>query len=148
MYSRKKGKSGSKRPSKKTRPTWIRYKQKEVEILITKLAKEGHSPSQIGLILRDRYGIPDVRPILESRITKVLAKKNLTKQLPEDMLSLIKKYIAIKEHLEENKQDQVAHRGLKITTSKIGKLTKYYKRSRKLPQDWFIDETQAKLYVQ
>jgi len=147
MHSRKKGKSGSKRPLKRTKPTWIRYKQKEVELLITKLSKEGNSASKIGLILRDRYGIPDARPILNSRISLFLAKKGLIKDLPEDMIAMIKKYIAIKEHLGENKQDQVAKRGLRLALSKINRLVKYYKKSERLSQDWTFNEAQAKLYL-
>ena len=41
MYSRDKGKSGSTKPAKKTIPSWVRYKGKEVELLVKKLAKEG-----------------------------------------------------------------------------------------------------------
>ena len=33
MYSRKHGKSGSKKPAKKVNPSWTRYKGKEVELL-------------------------------------------------------------------------------------------------------------------
>ena len=43
MHSRKKGKSGSRRPIKKTPQTWVRYKSKEAELLIVKLAKEGNA---------------------------------------------------------------------------------------------------------
>ena len=60
-YSRKHGKSGSKKPLKKTLPVWLRYKPNEVELLITKLSKEGKNSSEIGVVLRDTYGIPDVR---------------------------------------------------------------------------------------
>ena len=59
MHSRKRGKAGSKKPMKKVLPLWVRYKSKELELLIVKLAKEGKTPSQIGVILRDTYGIPD-----------------------------------------------------------------------------------------
>ena len=69
MYSRKKGKSGSKKPLKATLPTWVRYKSKEVELLITRLAKEGATPSHIGLILRDTYGIPNEKIITNKKIT-------------------------------------------------------------------------------
>ena len=41
MHSRKKGKSSSKKPIKKTLPVWLRYKPNEVELLIAKLSKEG-----------------------------------------------------------------------------------------------------------
>ena len=40
MHSRKKGKHGSKKPAKKSTPSWTRYKPKEIEMLIAKLAKD------------------------------------------------------------------------------------------------------------
>ena len=72
MYSRKRGKSGSTKPTKNKQPSWVRYKDKEVELLIVELAKEEKTPSQIGLILRDIYGIAYVKQIAGKRITKVL----------------------------------------------------------------------------
>ena len=44
MYSRKRGKHGSKKPAKKTVPSWTRYKPKEIELIIVKHAKEGKLP--------------------------------------------------------------------------------------------------------
>ena len=43
MHSRDKGRAGSKRPVRKTAPSWIRYKSDEVELLISKLSKEGYT---------------------------------------------------------------------------------------------------------
>jgi len=68
IYSRRKGKSGSKKPIKKVLPTWVRYKAKEVELLIIKLAKEGKPLAEIGLILRDTYGIPSTRLLTNKKI--------------------------------------------------------------------------------
>jgi small subunit ribosomal protein S15 len=146
-YSGAKGKAGSKKPIKKIVPSWNRYGAREVEMLIMKLHKEGQMPSQIGLHLRDVYGIPDVKILCNKSITQVLAEKKALPQLPEDLQSLIKKLIMIKKHLEENKQDQVAKRGLMIIESKVQRLVKYYKRTGRLPQDWKYDVSKAKLYV-
>ena len=77
MHSRKKGKSGSKRPVRKTLPSWIRYKPKEIELIVIKLAKEGKTTSEIGAILRDVYGIPDIKKLLKKNITKLLEEKKL-----------------------------------------------------------------------
>ena len=55
MHSRKKGKSTSKKPIKKAVPVWIRYKQKEIEMLISKLAKEGNTASKIGTPVNDTF---------------------------------------------------------------------------------------------
>ena len=146
-YSGSKGIAGSKKPIKKVVPSWNRYGAKEVEMLIMKLHKEGQAPSQIGLHLRDVYGVPDVKTLCSKSITQILADKKVQSPLPEDLQAMIKKLIMIKKHLEENKQDEVAKRGLMITESKVQRLAKYYKRTKRLPQDWKYDVSKAKLYV-
>jgi small subunit ribosomal protein S15 len=146
-YSGAKGKAGSKKPIKKVVPAWVRYGAKEVEMLIVKLAKEGQSPSQVGLHLRDVYGIPDVKTLCKKSITQILTEKKALGQIPEDLQALIRKLILIKKHLEENKIDEVAKRGLHITESKIQRLSKYYKSTGRLPAEWKYDVSKAKLYV-
>ena len=148
MYSRKKGKSGSKKPSKKVIPSWIRYKPNEVEHLVIKLAKEGKSASIIGLHLRDTYGIPDVKTITKKSIGDILEEKKLSPKIPEDMMALIKRAVQIRKHLESNHLDNSANRGLLITESKIAKLAKYYKRTGKISQDWKYDPKKVSLLVE
>jgi len=148
MHSRKRGKSGSTRPKERTKPAWVRYGSKEVLMLIQKLAKEGKQASEIGMILRDVYGIPDVRPIIETKISKVLKEKKLFGELPEDLLALIRKAIYVRKHLESNKQDKPAGRGLILTESKIKRLMTYYKRKKVLPLDWKYDPERLKMYAE
>ena len=148
MHSRKKGKSGSKKPIKKVEKPWVRYKPKEIELLIVKLAKEGKTSSQIGTYLRDAYGIPDVKTITKKKITKILEEKKLLQKIPEDLMALIKKNIAIRKHLETNKKDETANRGLILTESKIRRLVKYYKKTGKLAEDWKFQPERIKLYLE
>ncbi|MBI2549375.1 30S ribosomal protein S15 [Candidatus Woesearchaeota archaeon] len=148
MHSRKRGKSGSKQPIKKVVPTWLRYKPKEVELLVVKLAKEGKSPSAIGLYLRDTYGIPDVRVIANKKINMILQERKLASQIPEDLTSLMRKAVLIQKHMTTNKKDTPAKRGLQLTEAKINRLAKYYKRTGKLPQDWKYDPEKAKIFVE
>ncbi len=147
MYSGKKGKSGSKKPVKKHKLTWIRYSNKEIEQLIIKLAKQGKSQSEIGMILRDTYGVPSVRDILKKKLYKILEENKIIPKLPEDLTSLIKNEIKIIKHFERNKKDMHAKRGLLLTESKIHRLSKYYKRIGKLPQNWTYDRKQAEILV-
>ncbi len=147
MHSRAGGKSGSTKPVKKSTPSWLQYKAKEIELLISKYAKEGKSPSQIGLYLRDEYGIPDVKVVVGKSISKILAEKNLSGDIPEDLLALIRKAMFIRKHLEENHKDQPAKRGLTLTESKIMRLAKYYKRTKRLPADWKYDPKKVRLYI-
>ncbi len=148
MHSRKKGKSGSTKPLKKSVPTWLRYKPKEVELLVSKYAKEGLSPSQIGMMLRDTYGIVDVKLVTGQTVTEILKQKNLAPRIPEDLKSLIKKEVAIMKHLEENRKDMTAKRGLQLTQSKIKRLVKYYKKNKVLPLDWSYDPRKVSIFIE
>ncbi len=145
MHSRARGRSGSNKPLQKTTPTWVALQKKELELLIVKLAKEGNTTSKIGLLLRDSYGIPDVRSIAGKRIGEIVAEKNLAPKIPEDMSSLIRKSVALRKHLELNKQDEAAKRGLTLIESKIKRLAKYYKRIRKIPIKWKYDPEKSSL---
>lgn len=143
MHSGKKGKHGSKKPAKKTVPSWILYDAKKAEMLIAKLVKEGKTSSQIGVLLRDTYGIPSVKALCGKSVNEVLKEKKLLQEVPEDLTALFKKYVAIKKHLEANKHDETAVRGLHLTESKIGRLTKYYKRTGRVPETWKFDAERA-----
>ncbi len=147
MHSRAKGKAGSTKPVKKTKPAWARYTKKEIEMLITKMAKEEQSQSQIGLHLRDAYGIPDVKAVIGKSLLKFLEEKKLAKDIPEDLMNLIKRSILIKKHLEANHKDMTAKRGLQLTESKIKRLVLYYKQNGKLEEGWKFDPEKIKLLV-
>ncbi len=148
MHSRDKGVSGSTKPANKTVPSWIRYKPNEVEAIIVKLGKEGMSTSMIGMVLRDTYGIPDVKSLTGTTITKLLNQKKLLHEVPEDLRNLIQKAALIRKHMVENKQDMPAKRGLQLTESKINRLVKYYKNSGKLPVVWKYDPSKASSYLE
>lgn len=147
-YSRKKGQSGSKKVLDKKQPIWAIHKPKEVEMLIVKLAKEGKSTSEIGITLRDSYGVPSVKQITGKTISQIVSEKKLSPKLPEDLTNLIRRALAIREHLEENKKDMTAKRGLELTESKVRRLIKYYKDNKKISADWKYNPKDAKLYVE
>jgi len=147
MHSRKRGQSGSKRPISKSLPVWSRYKPQEAELLIAKLAKEGKNSAEIGTTLRDTYGIPDVRLLFNKKLSAVLKEKGLTQELPDDILALIRRSVAIRKHMETGAKDQTAKRGLQLTESKIKRLTKYYKRTGKLASEWKYDPKRAGFFM-
>lgn len=148
MHSRKKGKSGPKKPLKPSKPTWLRYTPKEIEMLVVKLAKEGKTGSEIGLVLRDTYGVPDVKSLTEKSISQILGEKKLMPELPDDLVALMRRSIAIRKHRDENKKDEAAKRGLLLTESKIRRLLKYYKRIGRLAVDWKYDPAKLKMYTE
>lgn len=147
MHSRKRGESGSTRPSKKTNPIWMRYKPKEIELLVVKLAKEGRTASQIGVYLRDVYGIPHLKTVCKKSVTEILADRKILPEIPEDLMALIKKSIQLRKHMEDNRGDNSALRGLQLTESKIKRLVRYYKSTNKLAEDWKYDPDKSRLYV-
>ncbi len=146
MYSRKRGKSGSKRPVKKG-AGWIKYKREEIEEIILKLAKQGHQSAEIGMILRDQYGIPSARLVSKKRIARVMKANKVYPEFPEDMLNLLKRAAGLRAHLAKNKKDYTSRRGLELTESKIRRLAKYYKRKKILPHDWKYEAEKIKLLV-
>jgi small subunit ribosomal protein S15 len=148
MYSRKKGRHGSKKPPIKMAPRWVKYKKSEVEGLVENLAKERKTSALIGTILRDQYGIPDVKMITGKTVSRIMKDRKLYPEMPEDMLNLLKKVVNLREHLERNKADQLSKKGLLNLESKIRRLGKYYSREGMLPKGWRYDPTKAKLLIQ
>ncbi len=146
MHSRKKGKSGSKKPLVPAK--WVEYDAKEVERLVLKLAKEGLQTASIGRVLRDQYGIPSVRAVTGKKIAKILEENNMLPKIPEDLLNLLKRAVNLRDHLTKHKKDYTSKHGLELLESKIRRLIKYYVRKGKLPRDFTYDPERAKLLVE
>ncbi len=146
MFSRKKGKSGSSRPSNK-KAAWVSYKPEEIEQIIVKLAKAGKSQAEIGTIIRDQYGIPSSKAVMGKSVQKVVTEKELGSELPDDLLNLIRRAVKLRAHLTGHKHDRYSKRGLELTESKIRRLAKYYKGKDILQEKWSYDPEKAKLLV-
>jgi len=145
MPKTEKGSSHSIRPVGKRSPTWCKYTPEEVESIVIKLAREGHSSSKIGMILRDQYGVPLTKPIAGKTIIGIMKQQGLTPSLPEDLEVLLKKASGLVVHLEKNKKDSYNVRALQTIEAKIHKLAKYYKREGVLPADWKYEAKTASL---
>ncbi|MEM2118756.1 MAG: 30S ribosomal protein S15 [Candidatus Bathyarchaeia archaeon] len=145
MPKQEKGKSHQTRPVSKRPPSWCKYQPEEVETLVIKLAKEGHSPSRIGTILRDQYSIPLVKPITGKSITQILKEAKLAPPMPEDLASIIRKAERLTLHYERNKMDLNNKRSLQNIEAKIHKLARYYKRKGVLPKNWKYEPKIASL---
>ncbi|CAD6258700.1 unnamed protein product [Miscanthus lutarioriparius] len=133
MHSRGKGISSSALPYKRTPPTWLKIATTEVEEMITKSAKKDQMSSQIGVLLHDRHGIPLVKSVTGSKILRILKAHGLAPEIPEDLYFLIKKAVAIRKHLERNRKDKDSKFRLILVESRINRLARYYKRTKKLP---------------
>lgn len=132
----RRGKSHSRRPVSKRAPSWCRYSPEEAEAFVIKLAKEGHPPSRIGVLLRDQYGIPLIKLVVGKSVTEIMESADIKLETPEDLNNLLQKATRLRRHLAKNKADAVNKRALELVTSKIRRLAKYYKKRGILSEDW------------
>jgi small subunit ribosomal protein S15 len=130
------GKSHSTRPTSKGAPAWLTQSRDQVSALVVKLAKEGLSPSEIGLAFRDEHGIPLVKPLVGKSVSRVLIENNIKSEMPEDLDKLVKKALGLQKHLKVHNSDSRNVRSLELIESKIHRLSRYYKRVGKLPKNW------------
>ncbi|KAK8983999.1 hypothetical protein V6N11_009776 [Hibiscus sabdariffa] len=147
MHSRGKGISASALPYKRTPPSWLKISSQDVEENICKFAKKGLTPSQIGVILRDSHGIAQVKSVTGSKILRILKAHGLAPEIPEDLYHLIKKAVAIRKHLERNRKDKDSKFRLILVESRIHRLARYYKKTKKLPPVWKYESTTASTLV-
>jgi small subunit ribosomal protein S15 len=136
MHARKRGSSGSKKVYRDSPPEWIDITPEELERRIIELHNEGYEPSMIGMILRDRYGVPSVRQITGKKLVKILQEKGVKIDYPEDLKALIQKALNLRKHMEVHKKDFHNKRGLQLIEAKIWRLSSYYKERGCLPKDW------------
>ncbi|MBD3211337.1 MAG: 30S ribosomal protein S15 [Candidatus Lokiarchaeota archaeon] len=147
LHSRKHGKSGSTRPARLEKPVWIERSAEEVESEVVRLAKKGLSKSMIGIQLRDAYGVPLVKVVTGKKVSDILEENELENPLPEDLTNLIKKALNLRTHLENNKRDLEAKKGLQRTESKIYRLVKHYKKKGVLAPDFKYDSERVRTLV-
>ncbi|RBQ22641.1 30S ribosomal protein S15 [Candidatus Methanobinarius endosymbioticus] len=129
------------------KPEWLTYSNEEIKEFILKFTREGKSPSEIGVILRDQYGVPSVKAVTGEKITAILKKNEQAQEYPEDIMNLIKRAVNIRDHLKENPKDIHTKRGLTIIESKIRRLGSYYSNEGELPEGWRYDPQEAALLV-
>ncbi len=147
LHTRKGGKSKrSKKHYPRDVPAWVDMDAAEVEGIIEKLAKEGKDAAQIGVILRDTYAIPDVKALTGRKLTRILAEKGIKREYPEDLMSLIKRAVRVRKHIEANRSDKSNRIKLEHIESKVRRTVDYLNRKGKL-NNWKYDPELAALLV-
>eukprot|EP00899_Mesostigma_viride_P015532 jgi/Mesvir1/23980/Mv10742-RA.1 len=136
MHTPGKGMSSSALPYKRSAPSWLKITAQEVVDHICKLAKKGLTPSQIGVMLRDSHGIAQVRSVTNSKVLRILKANGMAPEIPEDLYQLIKKAVSVRKHLERMRKDKDSKFRLILIESRIHRLSRYYKTTRKLPPNW------------
>jgi len=147
LHSKKKGKSGTKRPKSNVAADWVGKKKSEIKDMIVKMAKEGVPPARIGILMRDEHGIPNLRVVLGMPLSAFLKKEKVAPEYPEDLLNLIKKAVRMSAHLKASKKDVRNKVKLTHVESKINRLVKYYSSKGMLPEGWKYDREKAALLV-
>lgn len=103
---------------------------------MVKMAKDGVSPSVIGLKLRDEHAVPLTRSVTGKTVTQVLSENNIKSDMPEDLERLVRKALGLQKHLRAHNSDHRNVRSLELVEAKIHRLAKYYKGVNKLPATW------------
>lgn len=145
LHTHRHGKSHTIRPATLRAPSWITLSSKEIEELVVKYAKDGLSPSQIGLKLRDQHSVPLIKSITKKSLGKILEENNLQSEMPEDLDNIVKKAVGLQKHLKANKGDNRNVRSLELIEAKVHRLSVYYKRINRIPENWKYKSVVAQL---
>jgi small subunit ribosomal protein S15 len=128
-------------------PTWSDVSKEEVEKAIMKLHESGMPSSRIGLTLRDQYGVPSIKLVLDKNLNSFLKENNALPDVPEDLGNLMRKALHIRKHIKANKKDVHNKRALQLTENKVRRLVKYYRDSGRLAPDWTYSPETAEILV-
>ncbi|MCW6169005.1 MAG: 30S ribosomal protein S15 [Thermoplasmatales archaeon] len=139
MHTRKRGKSKSRRLHTPEEGKISQLTNDEIIKTAVDLKKSGLTNSVIGVRLRDQYAVPGTRTELGAKLNTIFKENNLSDPVPEDLMSLIKRYKNVKAHTEVNRKDQSNIRGQGLIMAKILRLVKYYKREGYLPEEWNLN---------
>jgi len=145
MHTHRHGKSHSIRPATPRAPSWITQSPAEIEELIIKYTKDGLTPSQIGIKLRDQHSIPLVKAITNKKMGQILEENDLKAEMPEDLENIVRKAVNLQKHLKSNKGDNRNVRSLELIEAKVHRLSVYYKRIERIPKTWKYKSVVAQL---
>ncbi len=145
IHSHRHGKSHQTRPTSKSPPAWTNVKPEEVKSTTLKLAKEGLTPSRIGMVLRDDHAVPLVKPITGKSVMEILLEGKSAPKLPQDLQDLIDRAKRVQNHLQVHGGDRKNVHSLELIEAKIYRLSKYYKDAGILPKDFKYNAVVAQL---
>ncbi|MGI0070557.1 MAG: 30S ribosomal protein S15 [Thermoplasmata archaeon] len=148
MHSGHKGRAGSHRPYPLTKPEWVTASSEEVVAQAVQLAKGGMGQAMVGQTLRDSYAVPLSRAITGKRLGALLRENGVKADLPDDLEALLKRVVHLQHHLQTHPKDLANRRGLNLMESRIRRLARYYRRRRRLPENWRYSAAGAALQVE
>jgi small subunit ribosomal protein S15 len=131
MHTRRRGSSDSDKPAATDPPEWSDVEADTIEQRVVDLAEAGHSPSEIGVKLRDEgvdgTPVPDVSLATGKKVTEILEEHDAEPEIPEDLRNLMERAVRLHEHMDENPGDHQNKRALQNAEAKIRRLVDYYR---------------------
>ena len=103
------------------KPVWVKMTEEELKKIILELS-EKYQPAQVGLVLRDQYGIPTTK-IYGKKLSHYL--KELGKDHYVEVKNMEKRLEKLKDHTRKNVTDKIAKHKLQKIQSKHNALKKY-----------------------
>ena len=131
MHTRRRGSSDSDKPVADDPPEWSNVDAGAIEDRVVELAEQGHSPSEIGLKLRDEgvqgTPVPNVQLATDKKVTEILEERDAAPGLPADLRNLMERAVRLREHMAANPKDAQNKRALQNTEAKVRRLVEYYR---------------------
>ena len=106
---------------KKSKPSWIKMKSADLEKIVVELGKKGEMPAKIGLILRDKYGVPKAK-LLGKEIVQILKEHGV--EYKTEKKNLQNKIEKLKAHFSKHKHDYTSNKSLVKKTWAMHKMEK------------------------
>jgi ribosomal protein S15P/S13E len=110
------------------KPAWLKVSEEEIKKAIAELAGK-YQPAQIGLILRDQYGLPSTR-IFGKKLSVYLKELGIDTSGVE-LQNVEKKVENIKEHLKKHEQDKKARHKIQKPQSRVSRIKRYLEKKAK-----------------
>ncbi|MDO8517659.1 MAG: hypothetical protein Q7S33_06060 [Nanoarchaeota archaeon] len=109
------------------KPIWLKMDEEALKKIIAELAEKYEAP-QIGLILRDQYGIPTTR-LYGKKLNQYL--KEIGKGSHTELKNIEKKYENMKKHISENPTDKKAKHKFQKAQSRLSVIKRNIEKKRK-----------------
>merc|ERR1711904_259291 len=82
-----------------------------------------------------------------SKVLRILKGHGLAPEIPEDLYFLIKKAVNVRKHLEKNRKDKDSKFRLILIESRIHRLARYYKTTKKVAPNFKYESATASALV-
>ena len=109
------------------KPLWLKMSEEDLKKVIKELADK-YQPAQIGIILRDQYGVPSTK-VYGKKLNAYL--KELGMDSNPDLENAQKKFDKITEHMKENVTDKRSKHKMQKAQTRLNILRKYFARKKK-----------------